>query len=338
MSRFKGKQKFFLNIGIYIFLACLIVSFSVNAQNNPESLKKSSFIAQWVPQAQFAGYYVAYEKGFYRDYGIDLNIIAGGPQRSPCEFLKQGDVDFTNLSLNTAIQAYTQGLELVNIAQIMQKSAFMLVAKKSSGIEKIEDINNKKVGVWTGISQMQALSFIEKYNLKVIIIPQTYSVNLFLSGGIDVASAMWYNEYHTILNSGYDPQELTTFFFSEYGLSFPEDGIYTLKKTFLNDPNLCCSFVKATIKGWKYAFNHQEETLDIVLKYMKAAHMPANRVHQKWMLERMKDLIMTNGQSNISGILSPGDYLRVGEELKKTKMIQAVPEFDNFYKNCASND
>jgi len=214
----------------------------------------------------------------------------------------------------------------------------MLVAKKSSGIKKIEDINNKKVGVWTGISQMQALSFIEKYNLKVTIVPQTYSVNLFLRGGIDVASAMWYNEYHTILNSGYDPEELTTFFFSEYGLSFPEDGIYTVKETFLSNPRLCCSFVMATIKGWEYAFAHQDEALDIVLKYIKAANMPANRVHQKWMLGRMEDLIMTSGQNKISGKLSPGDYLRVGEELKKAKMISAIPEFNNFYKNCVSND
>ena len=108
--------------------------------------------------------------------------------------------------------------------------------------------------------------FFKKYNLQVKVIPQSFSVNLFLRDGVDVASAMWYNEYHTIINSGLNPDELTPFFFHEHGLNFPEDGIYTLEKTFKKDPALSCAFVKASIEGWLYAFSHPEEALDIVLR------------------------------------------------------------------------
>jgi NitT/TauT family transport system substrate-binding protein len=111
-------------------------------------------------------------------------------------------------------------------------------------------MNGKKVGLWGPIFQIQPKAFIKKYNLNVKIIRQSFSVNLFLRDGVDVASAMWYNEYHTILNSGLNPDELTTFLFHQHGLNFPEDGIYTMKDTFQRDPDLCKAFVKASIEGW----------------------------------------------------------------------------------------
>jgi len=299
-------------------------------------LKKASFISQWVPQAQFAGYYLAYEKGIYKKYGLDVDIINGGPHVSPCDSLEEKRVDFINIGLNTAIVARANGLSLVDIGQLVQRSALMLVAKKSSGIEKIEDINNKKVGVWTGISQIQALSFIKKYNLDVEVVPQTYSVNLFLRDGVDVVSAMWYNEYHTILNSGYDADELTTFFFADHDLNFPEDGIYALEETVKSKPHFCGDFVRASIEGWIYAFTHPEEALDIVLKYTKEANIPANRMHQKWMLERMQDLMLINNSIEISGILQEDDYYRVADELKNAGMIDTIPSFDVFYKYCGA--
>lgn len=326
-------HKIFSNILVYIIgSACFLLTL-FPAYASEEELKKALFISQWVPQAQFAGYYLAYEKGTYKKYGLDLEIINGGPQISPCDFLQRKKADFINIGLNTAIEARVNGLKLVNIGQLVQKSGLMLIAKRSSGIEKVEDINNKKVGMWTGISQIQALSFIKKYDLKVKVVPQTYSVNLFLRDGVDVASAMWYNEYYTIINSGYDAEELTTFFFSEHDLNFPEDGIYTLEETFQNKPDFCRAFVKASIEGWMYAFKHPGEALDVVLKYAKEASVPANRVHQKWMLEKIRDLILVDNSTEISGILMADDYYRVAEELKDAGIIDKIPAFDTFYKN-----
>jgi NitT/TauT family transport system substrate-binding protein len=147
---------------------------------------------------------------------------------------------------------------------------------------------------------------------------------------------MWYNEYHTILNSGYNPDELVTFFFSEYNLNFPEDGIYCLEETYERDKNLCMNFVAASFDGWRYAFNHIEEALDIVIKFMKQRHIPANRPHQRWMLNRMKDIILIDEIP--FGSLNKEDFLTVCEELKKQELIKKVPEFELIYKEHIGND
>ena len=317
-------------------VAAVLIPISVHAEAN---LKKVVFIPQWVPQAQFAGYYFAAEQGIYRKHGLDVTIVSGGPQKPPpLDLLREGKADFATLWLSTGIQARAQGLNLVNIGQVVPRSAFMLVAKKSRGIRSPRDIQGKKVGLWGPIFQVQARAFFKKYDLDVTIIPQSFSVNLFLRDGVDVASAMWYNEYHTILAAGLNPEELTTFFFHEHGLNFPEDGIYVLEDRFKRDPEMCRSFVKASIEGWLGAFAHKEKTLDMVMKNLKGEHMPANRVHQRWMLERMKDLILPSDQSDLGVQLLPGDYSRVATSLHSSGLIDRIPEFPIFYRDCSGND
>lgn len=312
------------------FLFLLLLATEALAADTPH-LKKAAFIPQWSPQAQFAGYYVAYEKGLYRKHGLDLTIIPGGPAHSPIDYLRQKKADFGSLWLCSAIEKRGQGLNLINIAQIMQKSALMLVAKKGSGIRTPQDMNGKKVGLWRDEFQIQPRALFKKYNLKVKFIPQSFSVNLFLQGGVDVASAMWYNEFHTLLNSGLNPDELSTFFFFDYGLNFPEDGLYCLEETLQKDPEMVGAFVRASLEGWLYAFSHPEESLDIILKVMRLAGIPANRVHQRWMLARMKDLIVIpEGQESL-GRLKEGDFQRVAGELKKIGLIKKVPSFTSFY-------
>jgi NitT/TauT family transport system substrate-binding protein len=317
-------------LGFLFFLLFFVVS-PIDAAET--TLKKASFIPQWSPQAQFAGYYVACEKGFYKKRGIDLTILQGGPDRPSSQFLTKGKADFATMWLSTAVRLAANGQEIINIAQTIQRSALMLVAKKSSNIKTPQDINGKKVSLWGEDFQIQPKAFFKRYNLEVKIVPQSFSVNLFLRGGVDVASAMWYNEYHTIINSGLDPDELTTFLFHEHGLNFPEDGIYTLEKTFKKDPPLSCDFVKASMEGWLYAFSHPEEALDIVLKYISQAKIPANRVHQKWMLNRMKDLISPPDGSSI-GMLQPRDYERVDYELKESDLVKRTPSYYSFFARC----
>ncbi len=297
-------------------------------------LKKATFIPQWVPHAQFAGYYVAQERGFYKKEGIDLDIIAGGPHGPPLDLLKEGKADLATLWLATGIQARAQGMKIINIAQILQKSALMLVAKKANGISLVQDLEGRKVGLWGPIFQIQPRAFFRMYHLNVRVVPQSYSVDLFLRDGVDAASAMWYNEYHTILSCGVNPEELATFFFHEQGLNFPEDGIYVLEKTYQRDPELCQAFVKASIEGWRYAFAHPEEALDVVMRNLKKEFIPATRVHQKWMLARMKDLILSEGFPTSMGRLLHEDYDRVARGLQNNELIEGIPPFHEFYKKC----
>ncbi len=314
-------------------LACLLGGFAAAYAQEQKPLKKVTFMPLWCPQAQFAGYYVAYDKGIYRKYGLDVTIIPGGPGRATSEYLASGKADIVLMWLATALQKRAQKAPLVNIGQIVQRSALMLVAKKSSGIYTWKDINGKKVSLWDADFQIQPKAFFRKYGLKVTIIPQSYTVNLFLRGGVDVVSAMKYNEYHTILDCGYDEEELTAFYFYEHDLNFPEDGIYMLESTYRKDPALAAAFVRASLEGWRYAFAHknEDETLKIILNYMRAAKIPANLLHQRWMLEHMNEVMTGGAGGALSGVLKQSDYLRVAEELKKDGLLDVVPAFDSFY-------
>jgi NitT/TauT family transport system substrate-binding protein len=316
-----------MKINLLLFVIGFFIAINVQGE---EKTKKVSFIPLWSPQAQFAGYYVAYEKGIYKKYGIDAVIIRGGDQNSPAQLLKTGKADFGILWLSAGIRERASGTPIVNIAQITQRSALILVAKKSSGITQPQDLNGKKISLWQGDLRIQPKAFIKKYRLNVTMVPQSYTINLFLRGGVDATSAMWYNEYHTILNTGLNENELTTFFYDQHGLNFPEDGIYTMERTFAKDPKLCTDFVKASLEGWQYSFDHEDEALAIVLKYMKDAGLPANSMHQKWMLDKMKSLIMPDRNQQLLGILKKEDYERVSSELKKNGDISQSPDFNRF--------
>jgi NitT/TauT family transport system substrate-binding protein len=286
-----------------------------------------------VPQAQFAGYYTALRKGIYRKHGIDLTILTGGASMPPSEYLATGRAQFVTSWLSSALLMRSKGLRLVNIGQLVQRSSLMLIAKKSTGIVRPSDMEGKKVGLWAGDFEIQPKALFRKHGLRVNAVRQSFSVNLFLRGGVDVASAMWYNEYHTIINGGINPDELNTFFFSEMGLNFPEDGIYVLEDTFRRDPELAHAFVRASLEGWNYAFAHPEEAVDIVLQYAAEAKIPANRAHQRWMLGRMSELILPPGEGTSSmGVLKERDYAFVSGELKAGGFIKDAPAFRDFYK------
>ncbi|MBW1942102.1 MAG: ABC transporter substrate-binding protein [Deltaproteobacteria bacterium] len=322
---------------IFFFLGAILIP-ALNLWAGEVALKKATFIPQWVPQAQFAGYYVALEKGIYKRHGIDLTILTGGPGRASADLLRDRKADFATIWLSTGIQMRSEGIKVLNIAQMVQRSALMLVTKKKSGIRQPIDMNKKKIGLWGKEFQVQPKAFFKKYNLDVKIIRQSYSVNLFLRDGVDVASAMWYNEYHTILNAGINENELVPFFFHDHGLNFPEDGIYTLEDTFVKDPELCKAFVRASIEGWKYAFVNPEEALAIVLKNLQKEHLPAQRVHQTWMLDKMKKLTTPHGNLTSIGKLYPADFVLVVDVLKNNGLIENPPRYGDFYRRCYWND
>lgn len=314
-------------LGLFLLLCCFFQGVLAEAP-----LRKAGFIPLWSPQAQFAGYYVAMEKGIYRRHGIDLTIIPGGPGRSPADFMQDGRADFGVLWLTTALQRRDEGLPLVNVAQIIQQSSMLLVARKSSGIHTVADLAGQKVGLWGGDFSIPPKAFFHRHGLQIRPVHQSATVNLFLRGGVGVVSAMWYNEYHTLLNAGLNADELTLFPLKDYGANFPEDGLYTLEKTLQRDPQLVDAFVRASMEGWDYAFAHPDEALDIVLRIMRDARIPANRMHQKWMLARMQDLIRPGGQQRGAGSLSAADYQAVVGELARTALVRRPVDYDTFVR------
>ncbi len=320
-------------VPLFLLVLILMTPF---AQVRAGDLQAVTFLPQWAPQSQFAGYYVAREKGFYRNRGLEVKILRGGPDFPSSDLLHRGQADFGTMFLSTAIVKRAMGYTFVNIGQVGQRSALMLVAKKSSGIKEPQDINGKKVALWGEEFQIQPRAFFQQHRLHVQTLPQGTTMNLFLRGGVEVASAMWYNEYYRIIQAGIDPGELTTFMLSDYGLKFPEDGIYCLESTYQKDPGKCVKFVQASLEGWRYAFSHVDEALDIVMKYVNAANLPTNRVHQKWMLERMRDIIQPPGAEVSLGCLEEETYHQVARELKNFGLIDQIPEFHHFYRDCRS--
>lgn len=316
---------------------CALVAAALSVSAGDAKPRKVTFITHWSPQAQFAGYYVAKEKGFYKERGIDLEILPSGPDISASKALADGKADIAVLWLSQALQNRSKGIDLVNIGQMVQRSGLMFISRKSQGINKPEDLNGKKVSMWGGDLRLQGEAFIKKYNLNVTTIPQAYTVNLFMAGGVDAVMGMWYNEYHTILNSGLDPDELTVFFFKDHVLNVPEDGLYMLAENYRRDPAAAKAFIEASLEGWRYAFAHPDEAVDIVLAAMREAKVPANRVHQKWMLGIIEKLMIPEGDGSGTGKLSPDDYLAVAAMLKDNGLIDNVTEFNSFYMPVIKN-
>lgn len=311
-----------------VLFAAYIVALPLRAAETP--LKNVSLMPLWEPQAQFAGFYVALDKGIYKQHGINLNILKAGPGHSPAEALETGVADFAIFWLTTALQHCSAGTKLVNLAQIIQQSSMMLVSKKTAGIKTIDDMEGKKVGLWEGDVSIPPRTLFARYRIAVREVRQSQTVNLFLRGGVDVASAMWFNEYHTILNSGIDPDELNVIFLRDQGMNFLEDGIYTMQPTIDKDPALVAAFVNASLEGWRYAFQHPDEALDIVIKHMREAHLPANRMHQKWMLERMQDLMNPVNPQGKLGDLVTRDYEAVARVMQRDGLIRNYPDYDDF--------
>jgi NitT/TauT family transport system substrate-binding protein len=295
-----------------------------------DTLTTVRFIPQWIPQAQFAGYYVAHDKGFYARQGLEVDILTGGPAKPASVLLRQGQAEFGTMFLATAMQKVAQGADLVNLAQIVQRSALMLVALKSQGIATPADLTGRKVGLWGREFQARPLAFFRKFGVIPLVIPQGTTMNLLLRGGVEAAAAMWYNEYYQLIMAGVNPDELTTFLLADHGLNFPEDGIYCRREFLEANPRAARGFALASLEGWRHALNHQEAALDVVMRYVEAANVSTTRVQQRWMLARMKDIIQPAGGPPL-GLLREADYQEVAARLVEAELLQHIPPFDRFY-------
>ncbi len=285
------------------FFVC--VSFVIQGFSQTRELV---FTPHWLPQAQFAGYYVAQDQGFFKDAGLDVKIIHPSASVNALTFLESENADVITLFLVTALSAAQDGLDLVNIAQFSQHSAIMFVTMKSSGIETLTDFEGRKVGIWRSGFREVPQALLDQQNIEVEWIPILSTVNLFLLGGIDVMSVMWYNEYHQIYLSGVNMDEMNTFFMSDYGLDIPEDGLYVLRKNLENRKEDLCAFVAASLHGWEYAAQNKEYTVDLVVSLMREQNIPSNHAHQRWMLDKILEVQDFSGNGKNATLLQEDDF------------------------------
>lgn len=294
-----------------------------------------SLALQWLPQAQFAGYYTALDKGFYAEEGLDMTIIPGGPGIVSTLALETGKADFATAFLSTAVARHLAGVPIVNIAQMVQHSSILIVARAGSDIKSIIDFNNRKISMWDNEFLVQPLALFRQKKIQVVRVPLGNSLELFFRGAVAGTMAMWYNEYHTLLSSGFRDSDLVTFFMRDTDFDFPEDGLYCRQETLDRDPETARAFVRASLRGWRYAFDHEDEALAGVERRMTEQNLPASRTHQRWMLRRMKDLIAPGTEPFPMGRLDRDAFSRVVTALKQVDAIQDIPYYDMFHRGLA---
>lgn len=280
---------------------------------------------KWLPSAQFAGYYVAEEMGYYEAEGLDVTIQPGGPEIAPTQVLARGAADVIVEWMPAALAAREKGLPLVNIAQPFKTSGLSLVCLKASGItDPKTDFAGKSFGVWFGGNEYPFLNWISKLRLspsEITILPQDTGVDLLLDKQAACINAMSYDDWQ-LRNAGLDADDLTVFQYGDYGAATLEDGIYTLETTLKHKSDDLVKFVRASLKGWKYAETHPKETAEIVLKHDKAG--PQDVAGQIQLVREVTKL--TNGTD---GALDPIDYQNTVETLLSGDSYQVISTAPN---------
>lgn len=248
-----------------------------------------TFMPQWVPQTQFAGYYVAMEKGFYAEEGVNvvLDHFGGSSSNTVIGRIAAGDVDIVTSQLVTAMVARSRGVPLVNVLQTAQTCGLMCVMR--TPVSSPEQLDGKRIGRWkVGFGEICDI-FCYKNALEVEWIPYLQGINLLVSGAVDGLLCYDYSEYiQLVLATGGIPDE-NQLHFRDYGLNYPEDGLYVTEKYYAAHPETVEKFVRASRRGWDYAREHPEEALDISLEYIQSFHVATNRSFQQMMLRKVLD-------------------------------------------------
>ena len=273
---------------------------------------------KWVTQSQFAGYYVALEKGFYEEEDLNVTIKPGGPDIAPPQVVAGGGADVLVEWMPAALAAREKGLPLVNIAQPFKSSGMQLTCWKDSGIETPSDFPGKTLGVWFFGNEYPFLSWMSQLGVAtdgadddgVAVLKQGFNVDPLIQRQADCISTMTYNEYWQVIDAGVSEDDLITFKYEDQGVATLEDGLYVLEER-LADPafkDAMIRFVRASMKGWKYAEENPDEAAMIVLDYDETGAQTEE--HQKRMMGEVAKL--TAGSD---GTLDEADYQRTVDSL-----------------------
>jgi len=298
---------------------------------NVKAQEKVIFAPHWLAQSQFAGYYVALEKGFYKAEGLDVIIKPLNLTKKNTGDLLNGKADIVSMFLDEAV-LLSQNNDILNICQTSQNSSLVIVGNEK--IKKISDLEDKNIGHWRGEFGLEFLKILNQKKIFVSNIEyNTSGINYFISGAVDAMIAMEYNELFTALNSGLHITRDNLFYLRDLGVNTPEEGLYCRTKSL--QPKYL-KFVKASIKGWEYVRTHKEESLQIVYKYMRRDNVPIQKALQVWMLDNVLALQkcdMKDKNSKRSFILSQEDYTDLCNLLIKQGDIESIKPYKSFVYN-----
>ena len=292
-----------------IAISSIVVSLFATATNAAESI---TLQLKWVTQAQFAGYYVAQAKGYYKRAGLDVTINPGGPDVARHRLLREAAPILLLSRCRRHWQREKRAVPLVNISQTFKKSGLEITCRADTSIKKPTDLIGKTVGVWFFGNEYPFRAFMSKFKIKtdgsrdsVKMLKQGFNVDPLIQRQADCISTMTYNEYWSVIDAGFRPSELTVFKYSDYGIDTLEDGLYVLESR-LSDGGFVArsaKFLKASIEGWDFAKKNIDEATEIVLS-ADTSGVQTKR-HQRRMLQEIIKLL-----DPADGKLEPADYER----------------------------
>ncbi len=296
--------------------------------------EKVSLRLKWLTQTQFAGFYVAKAKGYYDAVGIDLTINPGGPNLNADALVASGADTFgLTGGAESQLAAADKGLPLVAFGVTHLTTPYVFVAKASSGITKLEDFRGKKVSTWFTGAQHTLKAMLASVGIgekDFTLVPQSATMNPFVDGQVDVATATLYNEYQTLVAKGLT--DLKVFRADDYGISVPRDTLVTTKAIAEGKPQLVQNFLEATLKGWQYALRNPDEAVDIVMKVDPSL----DRAHQAAQMKVLRELMLPPGAPGLLAIEYP-KIEKLAQLLKDAGVLTKVPDVhaafdDRFWK------
>jgi NitT/TauT family transport system substrate-binding protein len=314
------------------------------SKHSGQKLTKLTFQLKWVTQAQFAGYYAAQAKGYYKKAGLDVTIRVGGPDIIPEQAVAGGQADLGLDWLPSLMSARDQGTKLINIAQVFTRSGMTEITWKSSGINTIAKMRGKKVGNWLGGNEFELFAALSRagmdpvHNKGVTIVKQPFDMNLFLRKQIDAASAMTYNELAQVLETKnpktgklYKLSDLNVIKMQKIGTGMLEDGIFTTEKWIKDKKNQAAAkkFLVASFKGWIYCRTHLKDCVKIVL-----SHGPTLlKGHQTWQMNEINALIWPAPKG--IGLMNAKDFAFTAKTTAKYNKLKRVPGHEAYRTDLA---
>jgi NitT/TauT family transport system substrate-binding protein len=292
---------------LVVIAAAVTAALGMSRAQAAPKLTKVTLQLKWVTQAQFAGYYAAVEKGYYKNAGLDVTLKVGGPDITPEQTVLGGQAQFGIDWLPNLFATREKGGKILSIAQVFARSGMTEITWKSSGITSIAKMRGKKVGVWCCGNQPELFAALNKNGINpakssdVTIVNQPFDMSLFLQKKIDAAAAMTYNELAQVLETKnpatgklYTLADLNVFKMAspKVGTGMLEDNIFTTEKYAADPANktTIVNFLKASFQGWIYCRDHVSDCTNIVLKNGTAL----GHGHQLWQMNEINKLIWPN--------------------------------------------
>ena len=288
------------------------------------------FTPQWTAQAQFAGFYVAEAKGFFREAGVKVKIEHPSVTLPAMSRLRTNVSQATTLQLCQALEIVDGGIPLVNILQTSMNNGMVIVSARGK-----DPLTQKgaKVGIWSvGFGQL-AISMSIKEHLNYEWVRFAQNINLFLAGALDATLAMSYNEYYQLMQAGIELNDKNVYRFCDHGYNVQEDGVYMTRDYYEKHREQAKKFANACRKGWEWAAQHPDETLDNVMKYVEKNSIATNRVMQRLMLKEVLRLQVDRESKKREFRLRPDMVEQASRLMVENQMLSREVTYEELIEN-----